>query len=97
MYRIFLFPDDDPAPVVLLGLSQTAFLVVKTANSTDLQISKIYPRSGKPRQFFSIFGKNFGDYLQTVWRGDRRIQKILPNTDHITWSSDRIDEKFARI
>lgn len=85
-------PDVDPTLVVLMGLSQFAFLGIKTASSTDLQISKIYPLNAEPDRFFSIFGKNFGEERQTVWLGRRRI--VSTDTDHLdTWSSDRIDIK----
>ena len=41
-------PDVDPTLVVLMGLSQVAFLGLKTTGSTELQISKIYPLERKP-------------------------------------------------
>jgi hypothetical protein len=54
-------PDIDPTLVILMGLSQFAFLGLKTTASTNIQISNIYPLEGKPKQVLSIFGKNFGE------------------------------------
>jgi hypothetical protein len=84
-------PDIDPTLVVLMGLSQVAFLGLKTTGSTGIQISKIYPLHAKPKQILSIFGKNFGEDRQIVWIGTE-IQ--ITSTDHehlIFWSEDRID------
>ena len=84
-------PDIDPMLVGLMGLSQVAFLGLKTTGSTGIQISKIFPLHAKPKQIFSIFGKNFGEERQIVWIGTERQ---ITSTDHenlIFWSGDRID------
>jgi hypothetical protein len=87
-------PDIDPTLVVLMGLSQVAFLGLKTTGSTAIQISKFFPLHAKPNQIISIFGKNFGEERQIVWIGTD-IQIISTDQEHmIFWSGDRIDIKI---
>jgi hypothetical protein len=86
-------PDVDPTLVVLMGLSQFAFLGIKASNSTEIQISRIYPLDGVSGDSFSIFGKNFGDTRQVILLGHRRI--MSDDREHLTyWSNDRIDIKI---
>ena len=89
-------PDIDPTLVVLMGLSQVAFLGLKTTGSTGIQISKIYPLHAKPNQILSIFGKNFGEERQIVWIGTERQITSTDQEHMIFWSGDRIDIKIPQ-
>lgn len=85
-------PDIDPLLVALMGLSQIAFLGVKTAVTTEIEIVQIYPLKIRRGEYFSIFGKNFGNDRQFIWLGERRI----PGEDKVhllAWSDGRIDVK----
>jgi hypothetical protein len=83
-------PDIDPFLVALMGLSQIAFLGLKTAASTEIEIVKIYPLEARRGAYFSISGKNFGNDRQFIWIGDRRISG--EDKDHlVAWSDGRID------
>ena len=87
-------PDIDPTLVVLMGLSQFAFLGIK-AITEEMQITKVWPLQGATGDYFSIYGNNFGKDGQIVWIGAKRIP--LPENDKestINWSSDRIDIKI---
>jgi hypothetical protein len=77
-----------------MGLSQFAFLGLKTTASTNIQISNIYPLEGKPKQVLSIFGKNFGEERQVVWFGTERRMTSEDQEHLIFWSGDRIDIKI---
>jgi hypothetical protein len=91
-------PDIDPTLVVLMGLSQFAFLGSK-AGTSEMEITKIFPSKGTIiRDFkglavgdlFSIYGNNFGNEGQIIWIGTKQISK-----DNIVyWSNDRIDIKL---
>jgi hypothetical protein len=89
-------PDIDPTLVVLMGLSQVAFLGLKTTGSTGIQISKIYPLHAKPNQILSIFGKNFGEERQIVWIGTERQITSTDQEHMVLWSGDRIDIKIPQ-
>jgi hypothetical protein len=90
--QVLSVPDVDPTLVILMGLSQVAFLGLKTTGSTGLQITQIYPPECKREEFFSIFGKNFGEEWQTVWLGRKRIEST--DTEHLpVWTDERIDVK----
>ena len=84
-------PDIDPTLVALMGLSQVAFLGLKTTGSTGIQLSKIFPLHAKPKQILSIFGKNFGEERQIVWIGTERQITSTDQEHLIFWSGDRID------
>jgi hypothetical protein len=79
-----------------MGLSQVAFLGLKTTGSTGIQISKIYPLHAKPNQILSIFGKNFGEERQIVWIGTERQITSTDQEHMIFWSGDRIDIKIPQ-
>jgi hypothetical protein len=82
-------PDVDPVLVVLMGLSQFAFLGIKTAGSNEIQISMIYPSKVSVGGKFSIFGKDFGEEMQSIYIGSRKI--AVDDNLIETWTSDRID------
>jgi hypothetical protein len=87
-------PDIDPTLVVLMGLSQVAYLGLKTTGSTGIQISRIFPLHVEPKQILSIFGKNFGEERQIVWIGTERQVTPTDQEHLILWSDDRIDIKI---
>jgi hypothetical protein len=81
-------PDIDPTLVVLMGLSQFAYLGIK-AGSTEMQITSIYPLEGKTGDPLSIYGRNFGKQGQIVWLGKWQIKY---SDGHIQgWDDERID------
>ena len=80
-------PDIDPTLVVLMGLSQTAFLGGKTVAS-KMEITNIVPAEGETGKPIQIFGSNFGNNPDTVWFGDLQIRG-----NDVTWMDDRIDIK----
>jgi len=82
-------PDVDPTLVILMGLSQFAFLGIKTAASNEIQISMIYPKKVRQGGTFSIFGKEFGEEMQTLYIDSRKIN--YQDNLIVNWTSDRID------
>jgi hypothetical protein len=81
-----ILPDIDPTLVVLMGLSQTAFLGGKTVASRT-EISQVFPHEGQIDTPVQIFGSNFGSNRDTIWFGDIPIR----GNDIKTWTDDRID------
>jgi hypothetical protein len=81
-----ILPDIDPTLVILMGLSQTAFLGGKTAASRT-EITQVVPPEGQIGMPVQIFGSNFGSNQDTIWFGDIQIR----GNDIKTWTSDRID------
>jgi hypothetical protein len=81
-------PDIDATIVVLMGLSQGAYVGGKlVATGQGPKISEIQPAKGIQGGEISIFGSGFGDKKDTVWIGSKGIRE-----DKIkTWSDGRID------
>ena len=94
-YNLFL-PNIDFTLVVLMGLSQSAFLFGKAINP-KMEISNIFPKKGKADTVISIFGSNFGDKKDAVWLGNELLKdpdKPDPNQKQsLTWNTDgdRVD------
>jgi len=83
-------PDIDITLVVLMGLSQGAYLGGKLVASSPMDISEIQPKSGSAGQEISIFGMGFGDVKDVIWFNNDKIP-----ADAITnWTDSRIDLKI---
>lgn len=83
-------PDIDITLVVLMGLSQGAYLGGKLVASSPMDISEIQPKSGRAGQEISIFGMGFGDVKDVIWFNNEKIP-----ADAITnWTDNRIDLKI---
>jgi hypothetical protein len=63
-------PDVFPILVALVGLSQVVFLGAKTAVTSQIEITKVFPMQIKKGENLSIFGNN----RQDVWPGTLRIR-----------------------
>jgi hypothetical protein len=86
-------PDVFPVLVVLMGLSQVVFLGAKANATSQIEITKVFPRTVTRGGHLSIFGLNFGDATQDVWIGTRRIGSS--EKEHLLgWSNGRIDIKI---
>jgi hypothetical protein len=81
-----ILPDVDPTLVVLMGLSQTAFLGGKTV-AARTEITQVVPDKGEIGMPVQIFGSNFGSNQDTIWFGDIQIR----GNDIKTWMDNRID------
>jgi hypothetical protein len=66
-------PDVFPLLIVLMGLSQVVFLGDKATVTSQIEITKVFPRTVTRGGHLSIFGLNFGNDRQDVWIGTRRI------------------------
>jgi hypothetical protein len=87
-----ILPDIDPIFVVLMGLSQIAFLGIKSADDRLLKIVKIIPNKVRAGDYVSIFGNNFGENGGIVWIDKRRMRFPGPDNElSEDWSDDRID------
>ena len=95
-------PDIDVTLVVLMGLSQGAYLgnklisqppakslepVCEMESTSSVIITMIQPDCGRPGQEISIFGKGFGNKKDGVWFNNQRI----PESEITDWADDRID------
>jgi hypothetical protein len=86
-------PDVYPVLVVLMGLSQVVFLGAKANATSQIEITKVFPRTVTRGGNLSIFGLNFGTARQDVWIGTRRIGS--DDQEHLLgWSAGRIDIKI---
>ena len=83
-------PDMFPLLVALMGLSQVVFLGAKANVTSQIEITKVFPRKVTRGGNLSIFGLNFGRDRQDVWIGTRRIGS--DDREHLLgWSDGRID------
>jgi hypothetical protein len=84
-------PDIDPTLVILMGLSQAAYLGGKIASKITLEVTKVNPTEPKLGQIMSIFG-TFSDKTigGIVWLNGRALQSTSKN-EVLSWSADRID------
>jgi hypothetical protein len=89
-------PDVFPILVVLMGLSQVVFLGAKANVTSQIEITKVFPREVRRGEHLSIFGLNFGINRQDVWIGSRRIgsKEREDSVDLVEWSDGRIDIKI---
>jgi hypothetical protein len=94
---VLALPDIDPTLVVLMGLSQFAFLGNKAVTS-EMEITSIFPLEGSAGDSFSIYGNNFGNKGQIVWIGTKRIPSLEKEEEEetIKWSNNRIDIKIPK-
>lgn len=92
--RNISLPDVDITFVVLMGLSSTAFLGLKTV-SNFMTIREVLPEIVKPGDDLQIFGRNFGEVSDTVWIGNKAI-KSSEGPGKIIWSNERIDLKVPQ-
>jgi hypothetical protein len=88
-------PDIDPTLVLLMGLSQGAYVGGKLVASQSMEITKINPPKAKTGDTISVFGNKFGDKADTVLFNDTKTEqrvKMLPQgTGIVFWSDTRID------
>jgi hypothetical protein len=81
-------PDIDATIVVLMGLSQGAYVGGKlVATGPGPAITEIKPDKGKEKDEISIFGSGFGEKKDTVWIGNVGIR----DDDIKAWTDGRID------
>ena len=92
--RNISLPDVDITFVVLMGLSSSAFLGLKTV-SNFMTIREVLPETVKPGDDLQIFGRNFGEQSDTVWIGNKAI-KNLEKPDKLIWSNEQIDLKVPQ-
>jgi hypothetical protein len=83
-------PDIDITLVVLMGLSQGAYLGGKLVAPSPMDIIEIQPKSGSVGQEIIIFGMGFGDISDVVWVDNDK----LPAAAITKWSDNRIDLKL---
>lgn len=86
-------PDIDPTLVILMGLSQGAYLGGKIITVPTMKIDKIVLAKKDTNEYvLSIFGNNFGSNKDTVWFDNTQIRgdKLL------VWDDSRIDASFTK-
>jgi hypothetical protein len=86
-------PDIDPTLVVLMGLSQGAYLGGKIITTPTMKIDKVVLAKKDANEYIlSIFGNNFGLNKDTVWFDNTQIRgdKLL------VWDDSRIDASFTK-
>ena len=68
----------------------------KSAVTSQIEITKVFPLQVKEGANLSIFGLNFGNDRQDVWLGTFRIRS--DDREHLLgWSIGRIDIKIPHI
>lgn len=86
-------PDIDPTLVVLMGLSQGAYLGGKIITTPTMTIDKVaLAKKDTNKYVLSIFGINFGSNPDTVWVDDTQIR----GDDLLVWEDSRIDASFTK-
>jgi hypothetical protein len=65
-------PDIDPVFVVLMGLSQAAYIGGKVVSTLAPQITEIIPKQANAGDSINIFGTDFGGTKGTIWFNDKQ-------------------------
>jgi hypothetical protein len=84
-------PDIDPTLVVLMGLSQGAYLGGKIISTPTMKIEKVVLGKREDNAYvLTIYGNNFGESRDTVWFDSTQIRDP---TKLLVWETDgsRID------
>ena len=84
-------PDIDPTLVILMGISQGAYIGGKLIPSQAMEITRIVPQKATAEQTISLFGVNFGEVKDTIWFCFNDIAQRV--TDIESWTNTRIDLK----
>jgi hypothetical protein len=93
------FPDIHPAFVVIMLVSQGAFIGNILMTQRTMKIMYVMPRKGKADEIISIFGTNFGTTFEkgAVWLDDAKDHQIrIPDNHIMLWSDDRIEIKLPK-
>jgi hypothetical protein len=87
-------PDIDPTLVILMGLSQGAYLGGKIITVPTMKIDKVVLAKKDSNEYvLSIFGNNFGQNKDTVWFDDIQIRGDKLSV----WDDSRIDASLGAI
>lgn len=92
-------PDIHPAFVIIMAVSQGAFIGNSLMSQRTIRIIYVVPARHKVNEIISIFGTNFGSTLEkgAIWIEfgdvDRRIR--IPDESIMLWSDDRIEIKIS--
>jgi hypothetical protein len=85
-------PDIDPTLVILMGLSQGAYLGGKIITTPTMKIDKVVLAKKDTIEYvLSIFGNSFGSNKDTVWFDDIQIR----GDKLIAWDDARIDASLG--
>jgi hypothetical protein len=85
-------PDIDPTLVILMGLSQGAYLGGKIITVPTMKIDKVVLAKKDSNEYvLSIFGNNFGSNKDTVWFDNTQIRE----NKLLVWEDSRIDASFT--
>jgi len=88
----FIIPDIETIMVLLMGLSQGAYIGGKWISPSSMYITSVYPEVVPKGEVVTITGYNFGTEKQDILFNDERIAK-----KNITgWEEHRIDFKAPR-
>jgi hypothetical protein len=91
--RNLTLPDIDPTLVVLMGLSQGAYVGGKIITTPTMKIDKVVLGKKDANEYIlSIFGNNFGSNKDTVWFDDTQIRE----NKLLVWDDSRIDAAFTK-
>jgi hypothetical protein len=86
-------PDIDPTLVVLMGLSQGAYLGGKIITVPTMKIDKVVLAKKDTNEYvLSIFGNNFGSNKDTLWFDNTQIRE----DNLLVWDDSRIDASFTK-
>lgn len=95
-------PDIDSTLVLLMGLSQGAYIAGKLGASQSMEITRICPDKAKVGAIISVFGNEFGGDPDTVLFKDTqemevRVDKTVQKGEGIiSWTNTRIDVKVPK-
>jgi len=88
----FTIPDIETIMVLLMGLSQGAYVGGKWISPSSMYISSVYPKMVREGDVVTITGYNFGTEKQDVLFNYERIDKA----NIMGWDEHRIDFKAPR-
>jgi hypothetical protein len=92
--KFLSIPNIDPALVVLMGMSQGAYIGGKLVARTPLTIYEILPPKAKKGMALplQVIGSGFGDTSDTVWFGNKKYQ----GKDISLWTDVKIDLSISQ-
>jgi hypothetical protein len=95
------FPDIHPAFVVIMIVSQGAFIGSSLRRQRTIEIIYVMPKKLKADEIISIFGTNFGTTLDkgAVWFEHETNGNQIRVHDNcvMLWSDDRIEIKVPKL
>ncbi|WP_179372142.1 IPT/TIG domain-containing protein [Nitrosopumilus ureiphilus] len=86
-FEELILPDIDPTLVVLMGMSQGAYLGGKIVTKQEIEITGIFPSNQKANASIVITGSNFGNTQGFVRFGDNVISAGKINS----WDNSKIE------